>query len=142
MLQCMVAIRKSPSLNILSVKIDSKLTIEYHVHGIVSRVYLRIWILRMVNRVFVDTLCYFVDIMYLFSNPWVLLHRGSAAECHLQLSSARHIRWTDFTLIRVSCRCVIDVMLFCYVCCRRLIQTLITVYSVSLLMLYFNCIKI
>ena len=58
-----VSIRDSPNLDILCVKFDSKLTIEYHVRGIVSRVFQRIGILRLVKRIFVDTCvllrCYF-----------------------------------------------------------------------------------
>ena len=45
----------SPNFDILGVKFDSKLTFEDHVLGIVSRVYQRIGILRLVNNVFVDT---------------------------------------------------------------------------------------
>ena len=40
---------------------------------------------------------------------------------------ARCIRWPGFVLIRVTCRCVIDVMLLGWVCCTRLIRTLVTV---------------
>ena len=53
-----VSIRASPNLhnvNIIGVKFASTLTYEDHVHGIVSRVCLRIGILRLVKRAFVDT---------------------------------------------------------------------------------------
>ena len=43
-----------PSLNILGVNFDSRLTLEDHVRGILSRVPQRIGILRLVKRVFVD----------------------------------------------------------------------------------------
>ena len=78
-------------------------------------------------------LCYFVAIMYLFSQSLsiVLWWEGSAAE--FNFSNARCIRWRGSALIRVSRRCNIDVMLLGYVCWTRLIQTRITVCSVSFL---------
>ena len=51
----MVSIRASPYLDILGVKFYSKLTFEYHVRGIVSRVSQLIVILRLVKRVVVNT---------------------------------------------------------------------------------------
>ena len=51
------------------------------------------------------------------------------------LSSARGIRWPGFALIRLSCHCVIDVMLLHCVCCTRLIRTRIIVCPVSFLLL-------
>ena len=75
-----VSIRASP-------KFDSKLTFEDNVHGIVSRVSQRIAILRLEQRIFVDTSvfipCYFASVLPILkycSPVW-----GSAAECHLQL---------------------------------------------------------
>ena len=50
-----VSICASPNLYILAVKFDSRLTFEDHVRSIVSHVSLRIGILRLVMRVFVDT---------------------------------------------------------------------------------------
>ena len=50
-----VSIRTSSNLDILGVKFDRKLTFEVHGRGIVSRVYQRIGILRLVKRVFEDT---------------------------------------------------------------------------------------
>ena len=38
-------------------------------------------------------------------------------------SSARCILWPSFSLMRLSCRCVIDVMLLHCLCCTRLIRT-------------------
>ena len=48
-----IAIRASPNLNILGVKLDRKLTFEDRVRGIASRVSQRIGILRLVKRIFV-----------------------------------------------------------------------------------------
>ena len=75
-------------------KFDSKLTIEDHVRGIVSRVSQRIGILRLVKRIFVYTSkllrCYFTFVLpnLEYCSPvW-----GSAAECHLQLLE-RQVYW-------------------------------------------------
>ena len=82
-----VTIRASPNLDILGVKFGSKLTVEDDARGIVSRVSLRIDILRLVKRVFVDTSvllrCYFAFVLPILeycSPVW-----RSVAECHLQL---------------------------------------------------------
>ena len=50
-----VSISAGPNHDILGVKFDSRLTLEYHVRGIVSRVFQRICIFRLVKSVFVDT---------------------------------------------------------------------------------------
>ena len=50
-----VSICASTNLDILGVKLDSRLTFRDHVHGIVSRVSQRTDILRLVKQVFVDT---------------------------------------------------------------------------------------
>ena len=80
-----VSIRASPNLDILGVKFDSKLTFEDHVHGIVSRVSLRIGILRLMNRIFVGTSvlprCYFEFVLPILEYCSTMC--GSAAECHL-----------------------------------------------------------
>ena len=139
-----VSIRASPSLDILRLKFDSKLTFDNHVLGIVSRVSQRIGILRMVKRIFVDTSvllrCYFafvISILVCCSLVW-----ESAAECHLQLHECLvySVAMLGFVPIRVSCRCVIDVVWLCLVCWTRLIKTLITVCSTSfhLLLLEFD----
>ena len=82
-----VSICASPNLDILGVRFDSRLTFEYHVRGIVSRVSQRIGILRLVKRVFLDTYvllrCYYAYVLPILeycSPVW-----GSAAECRLQL---------------------------------------------------------
>ena len=88
----------SPNLDILGVKLDSRLTFEDHERGIVSSVAHRIGELRLLKHVFVDISvllrCYyaFVLLIYEYCSPvW-----GSAAEYHLQLlerqvySVARH----------------------------------------------------
>ena len=130
-----VSIRASPNLDILGVKFDSKLAFEDHVRGIiVYRVSQRIDILRLVKRIFVDTLSYFVAILNLFFQYL----RGSIRRCGGQLLnvtfsflSARCIRWPGFVPIKVSCRYVIDVVWLGLVCCTRLIRTVITVCSAS-----------
>ena len=50
-----VSIRASPNLDTLGVKFNSKLTLEVHGRGIVSRLSRRIGILKLVKRTFVDT---------------------------------------------------------------------------------------
>ena len=128
-----VSICASPNFDILGVKFDNMLTFEYHVRGIVSRVTQRIGILRLVKRVFVDSSvlfrsCYaFVLPALEYCSPvWGLL-----LNVIFSFSRARCIRWAGFALIRLSCRCVIDVMLLHCVCCIRLIRSRITVCSVN-----------
>ena len=108
-----VSICASPNLDILCVKFDTRLTFEDHVRGIVSRVSQRIGILRLVKRVFLDTSvlisCYYAFVLPIIeycSTVWGLL-----LNVIFSFSSARCIRWPGFALIRLSCRCVIDVML-------------------------------
>ena len=67
-------------------KLNTYLTFEVHVRSIVSRVSQRIFILRFVKRVFVETSvllrCYYAFVLPIIeycSQVW-----GSAAECHLQ----------------------------------------------------------
>ena len=87
-------------------------------------------------------LCYFVAIFHLFSQSLSIVLRCGGRLMNITFSflSAMCIRLPGFALIRVSCRCVIEVMLLSWVCCRRLIWTLITVFSVSfhLLLLEFE----
>ena len=52
-----VSIWGSSNLHIFGVKFDSRLAFEDHVHGIVSCVFQRIGILRLVKRVFYGHLC-------------------------------------------------------------------------------------
>ena len=71
---------------------------------------------------------------------WVLiiivLHcGGQLLNITFSFSSSRRFQWTCYVLIRISCYRVIDVMLLGYVCCTKLIQTRITVCSVSFLLL-------
>ena len=77
----------SPILDILSVKFDSRLTFEDHVHGIVSRVSQRICIFRLVKHVFVDTSvllrCYYAFVLSILEYCCPVW--GSAAKCYLQL---------------------------------------------------------
>ena len=106
----------------------------YHVRGIVSRVSQRLEILGLVKRVHVDTSvllrCYY---MHLFSQSLSIIHRcgGLLLNVIFRYSSARRIRWPGFALIRLSCLCVIDVLLLHCECCTMLIRTRIIVCSVS-----------
>ena len=82
-----VPILSNPSLDILGVRFDCKLTFASHVRGVVSRVSQRIGILRMVNGVYADTSvllrCYHAFILPILeycSPVW-----GSAASSHLRL---------------------------------------------------------
>ena len=77
-----VSIEASPNLDILSVKVDNKLTFKDHVHGIVSQVSQRIGILRLVNVYLWTPLCYFIAILHLLSQSlYCSLVWGSAGEC-------------------------------------------------------------
>ena len=71
-------------------KFDSKLTFD-DVRGIVSRVSQRIFILRLVKRIFVDTsvLLRFCFAFVLSFLEYCFSVWGSAAECHLQLHEER-----------------------------------------------------
>ena len=70
-------------------------------------------------------------------NPWLLFSGvgGQLQNVTFNSSSARCIRWSIIALIRISCRCVIDVMLLGCACCTMLIQSRTTVCSVSSLLL-------
>ena len=74
-------------------------------------------------------LCWFVATMYLFSQALsiVLQCGGLLLKVIYSFSSTRCIWLPGFALIRVSCHCVIDVMLLHCACCTRLIQTSIIV---------------
>ena len=120
----------------IGLKFDSNLTVEDHVPGIFSRISKRIGIFRLVKRTFVET-SVFLSFYFAFLLPipehcfpvW-----GSAPECHLQLMSATCIRWPSSVPIRVSCRCVIDVVWLGLVWCTILNRTKITVYLVCFLL--------
>ena len=75
--------------------------------------------------------CYFVAILHLFSQPLstVLWCGGRLLNVTFSFIRARfRIRRPGIVPIRVSCRCVIDVVWLGLVCCPRLIRTLITVW--------------
>ena len=97
--------------------------------GIVSRVSQRIGVLRLVKHVFVDTSvllrCYYAFVLPILE--YVLQCWGQLLNVIFSFSSAWCIRWPGFALIRLSCRCVIDVILLHCVCCRRLIRPTIIV---------------
>ena len=107
------------------VKFDSRLTFEDHVLGIVSRVSERIDILRLVKRVFVDTSVVLLVTMHVFSQSLSTVLRcvGLLLNVIFSFSSARCTRCPGFALIRLFCRCVIDVVLLPCVCCTKLIQS-------------------
>ena len=71
-------------------------------------------------------LCCFVAIMNLFSQilEYCSPVFGQLLNVIFSFSSARCIRWWGFVLFRLSCRCVIDVMMLQCVCCTRLICSL------------------
>ena len=128
-----VSIWASPNLDILGVKFDRKFTFEDHVRGILSRVSQIIGILRLVKRIFGDTSvllrCYFAFVLQSLS---IVLRCGSQLlNVIFSFLSVRCIQWPGFVPIRVSCRCVIDVVWLGLVCCTRLIRTLITVCLAS-----------
>ena len=78
-------------------------------------------------------MCCFVATMHLFSRSLSIVLRcgGPLLNAIFCFSSAMCIRWPGFALIRLSCRCVIDVMFLHCVCCKRIIWTRIMVCSVS-----------
>ena len=131
-----VSIQAKPNLTIptSSLTESSSLKTMWVVY-IVFRASQRIGILRLVTRYLWTPLCYFVAILHCCPNPWVLVF-GVGVSCWMSPSAswapARCIRWPGFVLIRVSCRCVIDVMLLSWISCTRSIQTLITVFFASL----------
>ena len=99
------------------------------------------------KRVFVDTsvlLRYYYAILFSQSLSTALLCWGLLLNIIFSFSSARCIRWPGFALIRLSCRCLIDVMLLHCVCCTRLIRTRIIVCLVSfhLLLSKFDIIEL
>ena len=61
----------------------------------------------------------------------VLLCGSQLLTVIFSFSSARCILWPGFALIRLSCRCVIEVMLLHCVCCTWLIRTRIIICSVN-----------
>ena len=107
-----VSIGASPNLDILSLNFDSKLTFEDHVRGIVSRVSKRISIFGFVKRIFVQTSALLLAILHLFSNYLRIALRCVSQLLSITFSflSARCIQWPGFVPIRISCRCVIDIM--------------------------------
>ena len=78
------------------------------------------------------------SLLHLFSKSLSIVLRCGCLLLNVifSFSSARCIRWLGFTLIRVSYRCVIDVMLQDCVFCTRLIRTRIIVCSVSFHLLW------
>ena len=78
-------------------------------------------------------LCYYVAILHLFFQSCSIVLRCGGQLLNVTFSSlrARCIRWPGFAMIKVSCRCAIDVVLLGLVCCTRSMRTLITVCSAS-----------
>ena len=125
-----VSICASPNLDILGVKFEDHSKTICVVLSIVSPEF---GILILVKRVFLDTSvllrCYYafgLPILEYCSSVWL-----SAAECHLQLLERQVYSVAGCVLIRVSCRCVVRVILLLYVCCTRLIGTGNIVYSMT-----------
>ena len=120
-----VSIHPSPNVDILRVKFDCELKFEDHVRGIVSRVSQIIVFWGLWNVYLWTPLCYFVAILHLFSQSLsIVLQCGDQLlNVTISFSSARCIQWPGVALIRISYRCVIDVMLLSCVCYTMLIQT-------------------
>ena len=120
-----VSIRASPNLDILVVKFDGKLTFEDHVRrpcalpvSLRDFVYWGWW-----NAYLWTPLRYFVAILHLFSQSLSIVIRCGGQLLNVTFSFLRAwcIRWPGFVPIRVSCRCVIDVVWLGLVCCTRII---------------------
>ena len=133
LIQSGVSICASSNLDILGVKFDSRLTFKNHVRGIVPCVSQIIGILRLVKHVFVDT-----SVLLRCYNAFVLPILEYCSPCGglllnviFSFSGVRCIRRPGFAQIRLSCRCVIDVIFLHCVCCTRLIRTRIIDCSVS-----------
>ena len=130
-----VFICTSLNLYIPGVKFNSRLTFEYHVPGIVSCIsyLLKKWYIEVGEACLCGQLCvapllqsFVLPILEYCSPVWGLL-----LNVFLSFLSPRCIRRPGFALIRLSCRCVIDVMLLHCVYCTRLIWTRIIVCSMS-----------
>ena len=126
-----------------SIFLSWTLTEGSHSKTIVSRVSHRIGILRLVKCVFCRHLFVASLLLCICSpNPWVLF--SGVWFCCWMSSSATRVPGVfggqALPLIRLSCRCVVDVMLLHCVCCTRLIRTRINAYSVNfhLLLSDFN----
>ena len=115
-----VSICARHNLDIIGVKIDSRLTFEDHVRGSVSSVSQRIVFLRLVKRFFVDTSvllrCYYAFVLPIIEN-W-----GSAAECHIQL-----LEYQAYSVARLS-----PDQTFLSLCHRSHIAALCVLYKVNL----------
>ena len=127
-----VSICASPNLDILGVKFDSAGSPSKTMCVVFSPVSQGIGILSLVKHALWTPLWCVVAIIHLLSQSLtIVLKRGglllNVSFCFL---STRCIRWPDLALIRLSCRCVIDVMLLHCVCCTRLIRIRIIVCSV------------
>ena len=89
--------------------------------------------LRLVKHVILDTsvllYCYYAFVLPFPSS--VNRCEGLLLNVIFSFSNATCIRWQGLALMRVSCHCVIDVMLLDCVCCTRSIRTRIIVCSVS-----------
>ena len=74
---------------------------------------------------------YFVDTMHLIFQSLSIILRCGGLQLNMifSFSSAWWVQWPGFALIRVSCRCAINIMLLNCVCCTRLIRTRITVFQ-------------
>ena len=122
-----VSICASLNLDNLGVKVDSRLIFEDRVRGIVSRVSQRIGILRLAKRVIVDTSvllrCYYAFVLRISDLSIVLRCGGLLLNVIFSFSNDKCIRWPGFALIKLSFRCVIEVMLLHFLCCTKLIRT-------------------
>ena len=131
-----VPILSNPSLDILGVRFDCRLTFDSHVRGIVSRVSQRIGILRMVNGVYADTSvllrCYYafiLPILEYYSHVW-----GSAASSYtFGFLIVRFMQSLDSVLIRFLNLLMAAAALLGCVCCTKFRAIQNTVYMVRCL---------
>ena len=111
-----------PNLDIIGLKFDSKLTFKDHVRGFVFRVSQRIFILRLVKRIFRETSvflrCYYLvlQIVEYCSPVW-----GSAAECNL-----RNLERQVYSVARLC-----PDLSFLLLCHRRRVAGLSMLYKVN-----------
>ena len=121
-------------MNLLGVKFHSKLAIEDLVLGIVSRDSEN-WYYDVISACLCGHLYVLLRCckMHLFTQSLSVVLQGGSLQLNVifSFSSSRCIRWSGYALIRVSCPCVIDVMLLECVRSTRLIRTEIIVCSVN-----------
>ena len=125
-----VSVCASPNLNILG----SKVLQQAHLRRTCLTCLSQNWYFEVGEACLCGHVCVASLLLCICTpNPWVLFSGvgGPLLNVVFCFSSVRCIRLPGFALIRLSYRCVIDVMLLHCVCCTMLIRTLIIVCSVS-----------